>query len=107
MPLPPVTSTRAVFSMSIRGFSNGDHGGQRHLSGRPRLAPVGAPAIAALLFRPRHIVRLSRLRVVVGCVVASYLRPLRPVLVQAPRLEIAQLLVVHLVEICEELDRDS
>src|SRR6476469_7620879 len=107
MPLPPVTSTRAVFSMSIRGFSNGDHGGQRHPSGRPRLTPVGAPAIAALLFRPRHVVRTSRPRVVVGGVVAPYRRPLRPVLVPGPRLEIAELLVMHLVEIGEELDRDA
>src|ERR1700716_567731 len=106
MPLPPVTSTRAVFSMSIRGFSNGDHGGQRHPSGRPRLTPVGAPAVAVLLFRPRHAVRMSLPPVVGGGVGAPDLRPLRPVLVPGPRLEIAELLVVHLVEIGEELDRD-
>jgi len=35
--------------MSIRGFSNGDHGGQRHPSGRPRLTPVGAPDLVARL----------------------------------------------------------
>jgi hypothetical protein len=35
------------------------------------------------------------------------LRPLRPILVPRPRLEIAEVLVVHDVEIGEELDRDA
>ena len=40
-------------------------------------------------------------------VIAPDLRPLRAVLVPRPRLEIAELLVVHQVEIGEELDRDA
>src|SRR6185312_16010931 len=78
---------------------------ERNAAGSQRTSPPFGSV--ALLFRPRHVVRMSRPPVVGGGVVAPDLRPLRPVLVPGPRLEIAELLVVHLVEIGEELDRDA
>src|ERR1700704_4406527 len=133
IPLPPVTSTRAVFSMSIRGFSNGDPEGQRcppdkaqltpdmaeaprwwclnrdrkGVAARARAEPAVSRSFVVLFLRPGHVVRMSRTPIVRGGVVAPDLRPLRPVLMPWPRLEIAELLVVHLVEIGEELDRDA
>src|SRR5262249_39421093 len=42
-----------------------------------------------------------------GRIVAPYLRPLRPVLVPRPRLEKAELFVVHLIHLAEEFDHHA
>src|SRR4029077_176866 len=68
--------------------------------------PSNARGVASLL-RPRHVVRMPGPPIIRRRVVAPDLRPLRAVLVPRPRLEIAELLVVHQVEIGEELDRDA
>src|SRR5258708_23162752 len=94
IPLPPVTSTRAVFSMSIRGFSNGDPEGQRCPPDKAQLTPdmAEAPrlwclnrdrkgvaararracgfALVGLFLRPGHVVPMSRTPIVPGGVPA-------------------------------------
>src|SRR3981081_349670 len=74
---------------------------------RARSARARGFGPVALFLRSRHVVRMSWSPIVRGGVVAPDLRPLRPVLMPRPRLEITELLVMHLVEIGEELDRDA
>src|SRR5262245_53308627 len=62
---------------------------------------------APSLLRPRHVVRVSWSPIVRRRVVAPDLRPLRAILMPRPRLEIAELLVEHQVDVGEELDGDA
>src|SRR5262245_9685591 len=59
------------------------------------------------LLRSRHVVRVPGPPIIRRRVVAPDLRPLRAVLVPRPRLEIAEILVEHQVDVGEELDRDA
>src|SRR5262249_55033817 len=73
--------------------------GTKHSRARPTVRfcvrPANDERRAPSLLRPQHVVRVPRSPIVRRRVVAPDLRPLRAVLVPRPRLEIAELLVVH------------
>src|SRR5262245_23031358 len=80
---------------------------ERSLPSALACGPANDERRAPSLLRPRHVVRVSRPPIVRRRVVAPHLRPLRAVLMPRPRLEIAELLVVHQVDVGEELDGDA
>src|SRR6516165_5976937 len=112
IPWPPRTSVRGTCGSTRRC-------GRSDLSSMPRLRKRAARGIVsaaasghrltsvASLLRSRHVVRVSWPPIIRRRVVAPDFRPLRAILVPRSRLEIAELLVEHQVDVGEELDGDA